>query len=312
MAALTRSYLKVPYDLRPAKQVERRMLIDALGRLTHAQFPISEYQYTGMGSIYFVDFLLFRKLLGIRRMLSVEADDSIPKRLRFNRPFKDVEICNAPIAEVIPTLSRDRRHLLWLDYDSVIYREHVEDIVNAAAVLSIESILLITLDVEPPDGDGPDDWLQHFRREAEDHLGANIAPQRFRKSFLSKRNCEIVSSAIEQGLTGREARFIPIFHFLYRDGHQMLTVGGMIGTEEQRRRVDTSTLGQTVFFRADLKQPAYEIRVPRLTRKERLYLDGHMPCGKHWAPGQFELSADEVAAYRDIYPFFPAYAELLL
>ncbi len=52
----SRSYLKVPYDLRMAKQIERRMIADLLIRLRGGGFDISNYQYTGMGSIYFVDF----------------------------------------------------------------------------------------------------------------------------------------------------------------------------------------------------------------------------------------------------------------
>ena len=54
------------------------------------------------------------------------------------------------------------------------------------------------------------------------------------------------------------------------------------------------------------------IRVPKLTRKERLYLDGAMPCADGWLPEEFELSQEDVAAYREIYRFCPAYAELLL
>ena len=49
------SWRKVPYDLRPAKQAERRMLVDAFMILSQAGFPIRDYQYTGMGSVYFVD-----------------------------------------------------------------------------------------------------------------------------------------------------------------------------------------------------------------------------------------------------------------
>ena len=88
MSTPTQSYLKVPYDLRPAKQVERRMLIDAFHRLTSAGFPIADYQYTGMGSIYFVDFILFHKLLGMDKLLSVEFDKDIEKRVKFNAPFQ--------------------------------------------------------------------------------------------------------------------------------------------------------------------------------------------------------------------------------
>jgi len=59
MSAATESYLKVAYDLRPAKQIERRMFIDGLQRLALAGFDIGDYQYTGFGSIFFVDFILF-------------------------------------------------------------------------------------------------------------------------------------------------------------------------------------------------------------------------------------------------------------
>ena len=59
----TESYQKVHYELRPAKQVERRMLVDALLGLAVAGFPIQDYQYTGMGSIYFIDFILFHRFL---------------------------------------------------------------------------------------------------------------------------------------------------------------------------------------------------------------------------------------------------------
>jgi len=54
----TSSSYRVQYDLRPAKQVERRMIIDALQRLSTAGFPITDYQYTGFGAIYFVDFIV--------------------------------------------------------------------------------------------------------------------------------------------------------------------------------------------------------------------------------------------------------------
>ena len=107
MIAPTESYLKVSYDLRPAKQIERRMFIDALQRLALADVPISQYQYTGLGSIYFVDFVLFHKLLGMESLLSVEHDTKIARRIEFNRPFRQVTVAMKPISEVIPQLSRD-------------------------------------------------------------------------------------------------------------------------------------------------------------------------------------------------------------
>ena len=45
----------------PAKQVERRMMIELLQLLSQVGFSINTYQYTGMGSVYYVDFVLFHK-----------------------------------------------------------------------------------------------------------------------------------------------------------------------------------------------------------------------------------------------------------
>ena len=43
MTAPSKSYKQVFYDLRPGKQVERRMIMDALGRLMNGGIPIRDY-----------------------------------------------------------------------------------------------------------------------------------------------------------------------------------------------------------------------------------------------------------------------------
>jgi len=132
VASPTESYLKVQYDLRPAKQVERRMLIDAFHMLAMANFPIRDYQYTGFGSVYFVDFILFHKLLGIKRMVSVEHSEKVENRVKFNRPYAFVDIVIGSASELIPRLSPDLKHILWLDYDDVLSASHLADIRLAA------------------------------------------------------------------------------------------------------------------------------------------------------------------------------------
>jgi hypothetical protein len=160
----SKSYERVHYEFRPCKQVERRMLVAALQRLMEIGFPISEYQYTGMGSIYFIDFILLHRYLGIDKMLSVEHSRTISKRVEFNKPFDAVDIGLGDIADFIPSLSADRRHLLWLDYDAVIDSGIVDAVSLAAINLSPESVLLVTVDVMPPDGEdaGPSEWKTSF------------------------------------------------------------------------------------------------------------------------------------------------------
>jgi hypothetical protein len=312
MSTPTESYLKVHYELRPAKQVERRMLIDAFQLLAQSGFSIRDYQYTGMGSIYFVDFTLMHRLLGINRMLSVEYSTNVCKRVEFNKPFGRVDTKIAPIGDVIPTLSNDLQHILWLDYDGVIQNSQLRDISLATTFLSVGSILLITIDVEPDCLNGPDGWLEHFQAEGGEYFNSSLSKKDFGQSQLARRNIELIERSIQSGLTGRDVKFIPIFNFLYRDGHAMLTVGGMIGKQKELHRIKASGLAHTDYYRGTLKDDPCLIEVPRLTRKERQHLDAQMPCPEGWIPSEFELSAENVAAYQKIYRYCPSYAELLL
>jgi len=314
MSDPSRSYLKVNYEFRPAKQVERRMLIDAFQMLGEGGFPIREYRYVGMGSVYFIDFILFHRLLGIDRMMSVEYDTLIEKRINFNRPFDFVDIRISPVADVIPNLSPDQKHILWLDYDDIISRNQLQDIALASTYLAGGSILLVTIDVEPPtDTDRPKDWKEYFVGEGGDYIDKKVPLGAFAKSELPKRNIELVDKALKAGLVGRsDVGFIPIFNFLYKDSHQMITVGGMFGGKGEKRKIRGSALADAFYYRPSLRREPCVIQVPLLTRKERQYLERLMPYDDSYSPRDFEITTDLLHAYREIYRFCPSYAELLL
>jgi hypothetical protein len=314
MSDPAKSYLDVQYDLRPAKQVERRMLIDILMSLMSSGFPLQEYQYTGFGSVYFVDFILLHRYLGMSKLQSVEHDLSIEKRVHFNRPFAPVRIRMSPIGDIIPELNNDINHVLWLDFDDRISSEILSDVVLAAYQLSVGSILLVTVDVEPPsDGQTPAQLMAYHEEHAGEFFEHEWSASNFSPSKLPETVLRIVKNAIFRGLTGREnVGYQQLVKFIYADGHEMITLGGMIVTEQVRQRVLASGLEKKPFVLLDANHDLYRIKVPRLTRKERLHLDGFMPCPDDWVPDAFEMSSEEVLSYRDIYRYHPAYAELLL
>ncbi len=313
MNTLSQSSLKVPYDLRPAKQVERRMLVDAFLHLTQAGFPIREYQYTGFGSLYFVDFVLFHKLLGVRKMLTVEHDKTLENRVRFNRPYDCIDIVINSATEVIPTLSRDFRHILWLDYDFPVCRDALTDIGLSVRLLPCGSILIITFDVEPPakDSDEPQATQKYFEDEAGDLLGVRTIMD-FIKSNIPKTSVKIIQNAIIDGMAGRRGvSFSPLFHFLYADTHKMVTVGGMICNETEKHQLKRIDMDSAFYLRTNLSLDPYKIIVPPFTRKERHIIDSAMPCALGWQPTEFSLPEETISVYREIYRFLPSYAELL-
>jgi putative O-methyltransferase len=318
MTTVTQSYLKVHYELRPAKQVERRMIVDGIQKLGLAGFNIDTYEYVGMGSIYFVDFILFHKWLGITTMVSAEHDLTIPKRVDFNKPFGQVRVALQPVGELLASLAPQSKNIVWLDYDDTIRASHLIDLIRAGTYLSPGSILLVTVDVDPPadpDGNKVDDpkvWREYFEQEAGAYLGKSAKVSDFAESKLRDLNALILLKAMRRGLNGRPLRFLPLFYFSYADGHEMLTLGGMVGGRTERTRITRSSLAKTVYARTNLRDGPFRITVPRVTRKERLHLDRAMPCEESWLPAEFELDAEAVRAYREVYRFLPAYAELLL
>ena len=64
-------------------------------------------------------------------MLSVEISKKIEKRIDFNRPFGNVQVQIEPIGTVLPSLHRDRRHIVWLDYDNILCADYASDIIVA-------------------------------------------------------------------------------------------------------------------------------------------------------------------------------------
>src|SRR5438128_1798782 len=109
------SYEKSNYLIRPAKQIERKLLLEGMHKLS-AEFAIRQYRYVGFGSPFYADFMLFHKYLYIDDMICIEHGP-IKQRMRFNRPFPRIRLLWGEVAEIVPTLDRDTPHVIWLDYD---------------------------------------------------------------------------------------------------------------------------------------------------------------------------------------------------
>jgi hypothetical protein len=319
------SYKKVFYDLRPGKQIERRMLLDTFQLLSNGGFRIADYQYTGFGSIYFVDFVLFHKYLGISNLLSLEHDPDAEKRARFNKPYDIIKLEIKSAFDAIPSLDRDLKHILWLDYDFRLEASVLADVKQAAFQLSPGSILLVTVDVEPPEVEdetesnsenvrksSPELTMQVFQEECGPFWDPTWTAEDFAASQLSDRNRDILNMAITNSLAVRPGvSFLPLFSFVYRDGHTMYTFGGMVGGDSERDKLDGCGLSRARYLRRDIAELPYDITVPRLTRKERTYLDSLMPLQPNLRRNQLGFNINELRAYEEVYRFFPTYVEAL-
>jgi len=123
---------------------------------------------------------------------------------------------------------------------------------------------------------------------------------------------EVVMERGRQTLAKRGGglRFLQTFNYVYRDGAPMLTVGGIIGTEEDEQVLQGSGMLYHRFVRTN--SDYLEISVPPLTIREKHWLDSRLDKNLTAGKLRFELEEDLLDNYRKFYKEYPTYMETLL
>lgn len=316
------SFEFINYSLRPNKNVERKLILECLQALT-TTFRFSEYTYIGLGSMWFVDFILAHKHLMMGDMISIEIEQ--PKRARFNKPFKAVRVEEGETKNILPRMDLDQQRLVvWLDYDKGLTSPVLEDTDTLCTRAATGSIILVTINAnvsslraQKNEHDEPISEEQYLRR-----FGRDLIPDPLPEDatdvagypiFLAKILFEHIRRKMRRA--GRRETFVPIFNYRYKDGATMITVGGMIANAR-----DAYDLNQRL---AELKldyvtgENQYLIDVPLLTLKEKIALDGILPTGNPPTIADvealgFPLKQGQIDSYHKFYRYYPAFAELVL
>jgi hypothetical protein len=310
MSLSVQSFRKVFYDLRPGKQIERRILLDSLQHLIELGFPIRDYRYVGFGSIFFYDFSMLYRYLGIRDMVSLEIDSEIEKRVKYNRPYDNIDVRIESAASYIPNIDRDRRHIVWFDYDQMVSMENLADVTDVMFYLRSGSVFLITVDAFPPtEYRSASKLRRHVERDLRSYLPDKYPTSRIKVESLSELSRDLIATAIKKGLAARSVDFRPLWSLTYNDSRPMYTFGGMVVDNTD----DATLLGHCndFFYRCKFSDAILTIEVPRLTRKERIALDHDLPLSdRRTFDIDFGINEQELAAYALFHRYFPTYSEL--
>ncbi|RWQ29892.1 O-methyltransferase [Mesorhizobium sp.] len=310
-----RSFESINYMLRPNKNVERKLIIASLQRL-RAEFPISDYRYVGFGSMWFTDFVLMHKILGISDMVTIEREKSRRRRVEFNKPFACISVRMEEAAIALGEVLDDKRSIVWLDYDGALKNAMSGDIETAVGSMSSGSMLLVTVNglVEQLKGNkrdevelSPAQYLAdicdnpELMRE-EPRLTRNDFPELIRE--LLHGRIKAATLAMKPG-----CEYVPIWSFHYADDADMVTVGGMIANEADQPKLAACGLDGVGYLSANA---LYEIDLPILTEKEKRALDRLLPCpaALDHKKLEFELRPSEVEAYQQFYLEYPIFNEM--
>ena len=306
---------KINYLLRPAKQVERKIIVDALQLLTK-KYPIANYQYVGMGSLYYVDYQLFHKHLGIKDMISMEMEEGNIDRYDFNKPYSFITLKPGLSTNILPTLEWKKNMFIWLDYDYKISRGVIDDIQIICNYIQCGGIFLITLDAEPKRFESlkkdhslstNKDRLKNFKKSLYPYFPSDITEKDLSRKMLPMLLRRVIANALKEKLRKSPLEYFQVFNFKYEDTSQMYTFGCIF--EQDADNIESTGLFNMDFVSRDSR--IVEISVPSITPLEKIHFDKLIPdIAKKLK--EFNLSEKKLGDYEKYYKYYPQYFEALL
>lgn len=173
------SFHRVDYSLRTNKHIERKLVFEQLARIA-AAFPLSTYRYIGLGSMWFVDFILAHRLLGVGSMWSIERNDGAD-RAEFNKPYDCIEVKRGSVSTVLGAMDSsdwNRPSMAWFDYDGRCDTDVRDDCDKYLRNAAVGSVIVMTVNAHrnsyrPGTGLTKDPAVQTLREILGDAVPAN-------------------------------------------------------------------------------------------------------------------------------------------
>lgn len=331
----------VAYNLRPNKYVERHLFIELLNLLTR-DYPLDNFVYISLAGPQLEDQKLIHHTLGMNKLISVEADETIWKRQEFNRRPSSMQCFHRSIGEFIDDFASVLRtfepctFVVWLDYASPGQRtEQLQEYGRLLSQLREGDIVKITLNANVAtlgEKQAEDTDYQLWKRryaKFQSQFGAiyptdNHSPKEMRRDIFTGILCEIVKwvaiQATEARIPGLEP--LPLSIFTYQDGHhRMLTITTQLVQSSTKQQVSSKLQQAGWGYLPSGWDNITAINVPNLTPKERLIIEAYLPTDDlvnlhDSLPFRFDSDDDEslriLQAYADHYRRYPSYFQVVL
>jgi hypothetical protein len=278
------------------------MAVDAMRRLCNFH-RLANYRYVGMGGYEFVDFDLVHRALGVHRMTSIESKID-EERLRFNRPFVEVDVEIGTSNDVLPTLPLDGPLIVWMDYCSKMRHDVIQDALLLGEQLQAGSMLIVTVNAFA--GEVPEERLEKLEdRVGRDRIPLDVTEDRHLDGWLTaEAQRRILLTALRDGLAKRSdsMRFEQILNAQYSDTSRMQTVGGVFVDPAHDAKFGAADFPSLDYVRAG--DEALRINVPLLTAREVLDLESKLKKGKG-APGFSWLRPGEADSFAELHRWYP-------
>lgn len=254
-------------------------------------------------------------------MISIEADDVLFERARFNKPYRTIEVFHGYSHDVTPAVLQERPELacrpwiMWLDYDEEMDETKLDELDALVTNLPANSILLTTFNAAGQRyASRPADRVGRFSAL----FGDAFPVERFPTTKDAKDEGKVMTALGEAVIShmqsqavqvARPGGFLPAFNLQYRDGSPMATSGGVLP--------EPALVGslEAEITRADwMGLSTKPIVTPPLTQKETTSLRGLLP--NTVAPSRsdvqalgFDLLPDQITSFAEHYLRYPSFVQ---
>ena len=306
----------VSYDLRPAKQCERRMIVDTFFAAMEVGFSVPSYRYVGMGANRFYDFVMIHKYLGITNMISLEHDGKMYDRAIFNRPFDFISVQQRSVNNFLLREKHPRKTIYWFDYDGSIDPSVVQDLNALVPKVVNGDFVFVTISGYPPKNMlrmTGEERLAEVEELFGDLTGRLTIDDVENASFPVSAHA-ILTACFKKGFSVRgDGVFKPFFNVRYADGTEMVSLGGVFDRADRVAEL-TQLLAARMPFLGTGEGGIYRIGRFDYTDKERRLFDLAVTARRKNARALGELRAlgfgdQEIARYRELLRYRPRYVE---
>lgn len=283
--------------------------------------PVEDYVYVGMGALWFSDFILFHRLLGIRDMISIDKSGA-KSRLEANKPFRSIKMDFRSTTAALPALDWKRHQFLWLDYDDQIDLDKLLDMKTIATRALSGTVLAVSVQCERAkeieearqagESVGIDRFKDRFGRERvpEDTWNDDLQSWHFGKLSRNMLFAEIEGALAvrNSGVTEEDSIiYEPICDIEYSDGAKMMTMVGIFVAQRDRKFLDACGFENLDFL--PTKRRSIRIEVPKLTVREIRRLEQQLPKSEEkWILDG--VPAKDAKLFAALYRYLPNFAIL--
>lgn len=315
------SYNIFNYNHRPAKAVERKMFIELLKEL-YGVVDARHCTYIGFGSVFFVDFRMIHKELGIKKMINIENKVEDRERFEYNKPFSCISLEWGNSTEVLLDVDWKGKKILWLDYDETLQAFMFEDIDVIFSNLEPGSFYFFTCNSSLPkffDKTNQIYKIDDFKNEFKEYVPFEFSAGMLTAAQSPYLTRKMINARINHILEQRNAIleeeeklvYSQMFFISYKDKAPMFSTGGMILKRKDIKNLKATKVFSLPYVRTD--DALLDIQSPILTNSEIDLINSHLPKVKSRFMKLKKLKFipdEELEKYHNIYRYYPSFVEI--